>query len=525
MQQSANVRSTLVRYLTAMWRRRWVGILTCWIVCVAGWTGVVMVPRQYESQGRFYVDVDSLLTPVLSGIAIDANPAQHLDYLRNTLLSRPNLERVMHMANLDTAIDTPAAKETTLNGLASDVTIRPQASNLYLISYRNRDPVVARDVVQSLLTLFAERTVDNNRAEMDKTQKFLNDEITSYEQQLRAAEQRRADFHQKYLDILPGAGSNVPRLEAARASVRDIGEQYQDAVAKRDALKTELASVPQYLAVDSGAAIVIQNGRAPMTATEVRLDDAKKNLDTLRLRFTEQHPDVIAARDQVAALEADVKKERASGSGSDDGKAFVRKTQVANPVYEQLKVRLVDAEGTVATTKRRLDDANTVLADVEKTAMQTPEITARSQDLDRDYGIIKQNYEQLLQRRQATLLAQAANTKADKITFRIVDPPQVAINPISPNQPLLFSAVLVLGLGIGGGLTLFLAQIDRSFSSVSQLLEIGLPVLGAVAYVATGRRRPVLIATAAGFGTTALILLAIYGGLMAISTGLYRAVI
>src|SRR5271169_5876959 len=101
MQQTANVRSLLIRYLTAMWRRRWAAILTCWIVCVAGWTAVVMVPRQYESQGRFYVDVDSLLTPVLSGIAIDANPAQHLDYLRNTLLSRPNLERVIHLANLD----------------------------------------------------------------------------------------------------------------------------------------------------------------------------------------------------------------------------------------------------------------------------------------------------------------------------------------------------------------------------------------------------------------------------------------
>jgi len=164
MQQNANVRSTLVRYLTAMWRRRWVGILTCGVVCVAGWTGVVMVPRQYESQGRFYVDVDSLLTPVLSGIAIDANPTQHLDYLRNTLLSRPNLERVIHLANLDAVIDTPAAKEMTLNGLATDVTIRPQASNLYLISYRNRNPTVARDVVQSLLTLFAERTADNNRA-------------------------------------------------------------------------------------------------------------------------------------------------------------------------------------------------------------------------------------------------------------------------------------------------------------------------------------------------------------------------
>src|SRR4029077_11545201 len=290
----------------------------------------------------------------------------HLDYLRNTLLSRPNLERVVHMAGLEASIDTPSSKDTVLNALASDVTIRPQASNLYLISYRNHDPAVARDVVQSLLTLFAERTTDNNRAEMDKTQKFLNEEIAGYEQQLRAAEQRRAEFHQQYMNLLPGAGSNVPRLETTRAAVKDLEEQYQDAVAKRDALKSEFSSVPQYLAVDSGTSIVIQNGRLPMPATEVRLDDAKKNLDTLRLRFTEQHPDVIAAKRQVAELEAEVQKERAGGSGADGSKACVKKSQVANPVFEQLKVRLVDAEGVVATTKRRLDDARVGLAEVEK---------------------------------------------------------------------------------------------------------------------------------------------------------------
>jgi len=206
-------------------------------------------------------------------------------------------------------------------------------------------------------------------------------------------------------------------------------------------------------------------------------------------------------------------------------RTFARKSQVANSVFEQVKVQLVDAEGTLAATKRRLDNARTNLAEIEKATLQTPQVEARAQDLDRDYAIIKHNHEQLLQRREATLLARAANLKADKITFRVVDPPQVALNPISPNQPLLFSGVLILGLGIGGGLSLLLAQVDRSFSSVSQLLELGLPVLGAVAHTALGNRRPIYIARAAGFGMTAMLLLAVYGGLMAISTGIYRGVI
>jgi hypothetical protein len=198
---------------------------------------------------------------------------------------------------------------------------------------------------------------------------------------------------------------------------------------------------------------------------------------------------------------------------------------VANPVFEQLKVRLVDAEGVVATTKRRLDDAKASMAELEKAAQKSPEVEAKQQDLDRNYATIKRTYEELLQRREATLLAQSANTRADKITFRIVDPPQVPIAPIAPNQPLLFSMVLVLGLGAGAGLSLLLSQIDRSFASISQLLELGLPVLGAVAFIKSEIRRPAYLARAAGFGVTALVLLAVYGGLMAFSTGLYRAVV
>lgn len=394
---------------------------------------------------------------------------------------------------------------------------------MYLISYRNRDPVIAKNVVQSLLTLFAERSTDNNRTEMDKTQKFLNEEIAAYEQQLRAAEQRRAEFRQKYANLLPGTGSTVPRLEAARLAVRDAHEQYQDAVAKRDALKSEFAGVPQYLSVNSGTSIVIQNGR--MTPTEARLDEAKKSLDTLRLRFTDQHPDVIQTKRQIAELEAEVQKEQKAAPASEGPKAFAKKSQVTNPVYEQLKVRLVDAEGAVASTKRRADDARSDLAALEKANALVPEVETQAQDLDRNYAIIKRNHEELLQRREATLLAQSANQKADKITFRVVDPPQVPITPAAPNQPVLFSLVLLVGLAGGAGLALLLTQVDRSFASISQLRELGLPVLGAVAFIKSQTRRPALIARATGFGVTALFLLAVYGELMALSTGLYRAVI
>lgn len=524
LQQTINVKAILGHYLRAMWRRRWAAILICWAVCIGGWGWVMTLPRQYDSQGRFYVDVDSLLTPLLSGIAIDVNPIQQLDYLRNTLLSRPNLEQVIHLAGLENEAETPTQKEALLNTLARDVSIRPQTANLYVISYRSRDPEVAKSVVQSLLTLFSQRTTESNRTEMDNAQRFLSAEIARYEGLLRAAEQRRAEFRQKYMNLLPGSGANVSHLEQLKQAVHEAEQIYSDAVAKRDALKSELAGVPQFVSVDSQQ-IVVTNGRAPMTAAEARLDDARRQLDALRLRFTDQHPDVIAMKRQIAEIEATVELER-SGKGPDgSSRGGPRKSQVANPVYEQLKLRLSDAESIVAASKRHLEDLQGQLAEISKSANMVPEIEARAEDLDRDYGVIKHNYEALLQRREAATLGQSADTKADKITFRIVDPPQAPITPSSPNRPLLFSMVLFLGLGAGGGLALLLTQLDRSFASASHLRELGLPVLGAVAYVASQGSRTGFLARGAAFAATALVLLALYGGLIMVSTGIYRMVV
>ena len=523
-QHSLNIKALLLHYLTAMWRRRWAAILVCWAICVGGWAWVMTLPRQYESQGRFYVDVDSLLTPLLTGIAIDVNPIQQLDYLRNTLLSRPNLEQVIHLAGLDDQAATAAGKDALLSTLARSVTISPQTSNLFIVSFRSPDPVVAKNVVQSLLTLFSQKTTESNRSEMDNAQRFLSSEIARYEGQLRAAEQRRAEFRQQYMNLLPGAGANVSHLDAVRQGKQQADEAYHDAVAKRDSLKSELAAVPQFLSVDS-AQIVISNGRPVGTPTEMRLDEAKRNLDTLQLRFTDQHPDVIAMKRQIADLEAQVEKERsAAASGGGLPRSSARKSQVANPVYDQLKIRLADAETTLVAAKRRLDSLQVQETELAQSANQVPEVEAKAEDLDRDYGVIKHKYEELLQRREAATLGQSADMKADKITFRIVDAPQVPITPASPNRPLFFSVVLVLGLGAGLGVALLLTQIDRSFSSASSLRDLGLPVLGAVAYVGRQGSRSAYLARSLGFAAAALLLFAIYGGLIVVSTGIYRMV-
>ncbi len=152
---------------------------------------------------------------------------------------------------------------------------------------------------------------------------------------------------------------------------------------------------------------------------------------------------------------------------------------------------------------------------MEAIAFKAPEVEAELADLNREYGIHKTNYEELLGRREAARLAQAVETKSDNIQFKLVDPPRVPTEPVAPNRPLLMSFVLLMGLGAGVGVAFLLAQVDDSFRAPETLKQaFGLPVLGSVSMIVGAAQRARRIADSVSFGAAGLSLMAIYGGLL-----------
>jgi hypothetical protein len=170
-----------------------------------------------------------------------------------------------------------------------------------IISYRNKDPLVAKNVVQSLLTIFSEKTAGSSRSEMDSAQRFLDDEIASYRDQLHAKDQQRAMLAQKYPDIVSSVGpedagaggASESRLDQARAAAQRARDELADALTKRNSLRKEIASVPPMLSVNQAPQVVVTGGRL-LSPDELRLAQMKANLDSLRLKYTDKHPDVIA---------------------------------------------------------------------------------------------------------------------------------------------------------------------------------------------------------------------------------------
>jgi polysaccharide chain length determinant protein (PEP-CTERM system associated) len=500
------IRLLIRQYVTAAWRRRWTGVVVAWLVCAFGWGAVTFIPNEYESSARLYVDADAVLTPLLSGIAADSAPQSQLDLIQRTLLSRPNLEKVISKTDLDLTIGNPSDRERLIKQLSTEIRVVPQTRNLFTITYRDRSPKLAHDVVQSLLTIFVESATGGNRTDMDNARRFLEHQISSYEQQLRAAEKRRADFRVKYIDLFPNdINPGNFGVEQARGVVRGLEGQLQDATSRRDALKKEVEQTPTLLVVENSDAAAVAAGG------QTRLSLAEQQLREMLLVDTDQHPDVIALKRLIAELKTS--PEKANQPITPAGGQAAVKRSVPNPIYDSLKVRLVDADSQVTSLQRQLAEATKIADRLEKFQREQPGLLAEFQNMDRDYGVLRSNYEALLGRLQSANIAQAADTQADKVKLQIVDPPEVPRIAVAPNRVMLLSAVLVSGMGAGLVIVLLLSQVDRSFSTVDDLRNLGLPVLGGISIIRTRsifRRLMVFMR----FATAVAVLVLIYGGLV-----------
>jgi len=479
------------RYATRSWQHRWKGLALAWLVCVLGWAAVYTLPNTYDASARIFADGDQVLGATLRGLAIDSQPGAQVETLQRTLLSRPNLERVIARTDLDLRVNDATSRERLLTSLAKQIRIQPQARTLYTISYSDGDPTLARDVVQTVLNLFIESAAVNDRQQMANARTFVNQQIASYEVQLREAERRRAEFRTRYLEILPAA-DGLSRLEAARARLIGLEGQLTDLRKRRDLMQEQLAQTSAMLTAEAAA------------GGESRLAEAERQLRELRLRYTEQHPSVVAQRNVITELRDSREGSRPTGARPAGPRA--------NPAYDNLRVALLDANATIASIERQISEAETEIARLDAIARTVPQVQADQQNLDRDYNVLLRQYEELLARRESLQIAGQARSSAERVRLEVIDPPTVPTIPSGPNRLLFASAVLVIGIGAGGGLALLLVLLDRAFYTVHDLRALGLPVLGAVSSTAPPRPQ-VLAAVVFAVGFSAL--LGAYAALLA----------
>ncbi|WP_017670526.1 XrtA system polysaccharide chain length determinant [Blastomonas sp. AAP53] len=455
----------------SVWQRRWLAMAIAWAICIIGWLAVALIPNTYESQAKLFVQTKAIL-PDNTGISTVERQKQ-IDTVEQTLTSAANLEKVVRGTDLGKNLATPREIEGAVNGLRTAIKIKSEQDNLFEISATmsaggrsdGEAATLARDVVQKLIDIFVEENLAGGRGETSDTLRFLDEQLAKRQKELEIAEQKRVKFETENLGMLPGIGSVSQRLEQGRIEINQIDSQLIAAQSALAAINGQVAGTPQTIA--GGAT----GGVNPLAQAQGELAGMKAR------GLTDQHPDVQALKNQVAAL-------KAAGAGASTSYG------VPNPAYSSLVSMKAERQAAVTALQSRKAALQGEMNAMVAKQIQEPGVAAEQARIARDYEVLKTQYDKLLADREQVRLRGQVETQTDAVRFDLITPPSSPRTPIAPKRPLLLAAVLFAGIAGGIGGAFALGQLSASYPTAAKLeAASGLPVIGSISQMLTQAQR------------------------------------
>jgi polysaccharide chain length determinant protein (PEP-CTERM system associated) len=478
-------------------------------VCAAVLT---QVPDRYQARARVYVDTQTVLKPLMAGLTYQPDIDQQVQMLARTLISRENVERLLDAPGLKLEEREGSTRDEQIARLMDRINVMPAgAGNLYEISYRGLTPESARHLVDATLNLFTNASTGAKRRDSEDAGRFIDEQIRGYEAKLADAENRLKEYkvrhfgdagvpNQDYFSRVSALTEDVARLSVDLKAAEQTRDTY------RHELATEEPQLPPEL-VPRTAIMATPETQARVEA-QTRLDAQHRHLDELLGRFTEEHPEIAATRRSIAQLEAAARERKTA-----EERANARYGKAAtSPIYQRLRILLAESEARVASLRSQVALKQQRLDQVRAVAGRMPQVEAELAQLNRDYDVIRKNYDQLVARRESAALGMRLDESAQLADFRVIAPPRVSHWPAFPGRLHLALLALLLAPALGIGAAVLVDRLRPTLDDVRALRMLSArPVAGTVSWVpnADSRRRQRL--ARAAFAATLVGVLSLQG--------------
>lgn len=451
----ADLPRPVIRYGVGLWRRRWTVAATVWAAALLGWFALWLVPDKYASSAVVYVQTETVLDPVMNGVTARPNYEKRVEVMKLQLLTRPNVEEIIYRSGLDKELtaknprERQAQLEKLIDWVAGEITITSPQEMYFVINYKNSDPEIARNVVDSALNLLIEQDLGASITENEEARKRLDAEIAAFDERLTAKEQEVAAFRRMHAEELAGAEGNDRR---------------------RDLMEAELSRVTDELALAERRVATARSllGSSQSTSSNVELEKLLVELAGLRSQYQENYPDIQAVKARIAQIE----KEGASARPSD-------------PEYKRLSAELRAAQDIAAGLTDRQKRLRSDLDNLAVTLGQAPRVVADLQRIERDYDQTRKNYEELIERRDRLLITANLGAGSQGVEYKVFERPQASLIPASQQfRVMLIAGVSLMAIGAGFAAAFLLTWMQKSFTQTSELeTAFGLPVLGALSEI------------------------------------------
>ena len=485
--------------IRSAWRYRWTAIAVAGTLALAGWVVVFMLPDRFEAAASVFVDTSTALKPALKGLTAEQDVDAQINFVRQSLLAGPPLERLaVDSGVLPASVSDPAQRDAILTQFSNRIDFsvasagtagdpRSTAGTIYSIDYTDPSRARALRVVKTLLGEFITQTLGGKRAGAQHAQSFLESQIQYYGARLSAAEDRLAAFKKKNVGLLPSdQGGFFVQLQTETDAAKKVETELAIALSQREELTRQLHSDAAISGVGMVGTLPGARG-APGGGLDTfsQIQETQATLDRLLQKYTDKYPDVIATR--AALVQLKQRRARELASLRSGNPSAIADSGVGNsPVYQSIELQRNTVDVQIAALRREVAEHRATVAQLRQRLNIAPQVDAQYQQLTRDFTANQTEYNALLASYQKARLGEQADT-AGSVRFQVVEPPGSPPDPVWPKRTLWLTLIWLAALA-GGAAVAFALQRLR-------------PVVGSLSTVATLTTFPVLGGVGAGFPT------------------------
>ena len=451
------------RYLRLLYERRVLCVVVALLVATAAIVFSYSLPKQYKASSTVFIE-SNVINELVKGIAVTPSMQGKVKALSVTMLSRTMLSDVAKELDLDLKADTPKKFDVLVDQLRDDTRIQlNEAQGVFIISFTNRDPRLARDFVNSLTRNYIESSTSEKREESYQATQFLADQIAVFKGRIDDAQKNIDTFTQE-------RGALLSRDEGA------LRGEIQNLTKRKESLQLQQNEL-----------LARRNVLLLNTTSNTRLKDMQNSMRQLQVNYTDSYPKVVRLRQEIAELKTQAEKNRPAEE------SVIKQT----PEYEQLRIQIASVSSEMKTLE-------TDIASKQELLHQIPPLRTEYNELVRKKQNEETIYQKLVNRYSQSEVSKQMELQDKSVTFRVMDPAVLPTSPVSPNRVLLILVGILGGIGLAVGLVVGLDLINNTVKDVATLEETGLPVLAVVGrivdpdQVAAARRTSIRLAVVGG---------------------------
>jgi polysaccharide chain length determinant protein (PEP-CTERM system associated) len=471
----------------AMLRRRWLLILIFTVIGPPLAYGVArVIPAKYKSQTLVLVQPPTVSSKIVEPVNT-SDASERLASMKQQILSRTSLEPIIRQFGLYPNDVNRVSMDLLVERLQDAVEVTPvqpmaetQVNNLpgFFVNVTLNDPRLAQQVCTAITSMFIEENLRISQQNSAMTTDFLSQQLQEAQKNLNDQDSKLAAFKSRYLNSLPDEEQTNLNLLTGLTSQLDAATQALSRAQQDKSFAESLLTqqIGAWQASQSGA------GASPNTL-EDQLATLQTQLTTLQAKYTDDYPDVIKTKNDIALLQKKIAEESSQKGTVDPSKV---KASAGEPVQiTQLRAQVHSYEQSILEKSKEQESLKQQIKVYEDRVQSSPVVEEQYKELTRGYQTALDSYNDLLKKREDAVMAQRLLQDSAGEQFTVLDPANLPTKPSFPKRPLFALGGLAGGLGLGLGLTFLLEMRDSSLRSERDVeFALRLPVLAVVPSIA-----------------------------------------